>query len=309
MQEQFGIRQVRSQLRGWCYMIRKLTRYQMRKMPRIYDYYDYSFRRRLGRSPDYENPQTLTDKLAWLRRYDHDPLYTTLTDKVAVRDWVRERVGDDVLVPCYGVWDRAADIDFSSLPRSFVLKCNHESKFVVICEDKEQLDELYVRAQLATRLKMNYYYRHREFHYRDIKPRIVAEKLLREDSGGEPIDYKFHCFNGVPQYISVIKDRHAATTRASYSLDWELLPFVADAPLPGEQIPRPAQLERMGEIADILAEGLTYCRVDLYAVENKVYFGELTVLSSAGQMIYNPESYDLYWGERLILPVSSDRKQ
>ena len=170
MSQQALLSRARSMLRGRWYVIRKLVQYRLRPLGMRFGYYEYKFRKKTGRPPNYQNPLTFTDKLAWMRLYDHNPLYTQLVDKIAVRDYVRERVGEDVLIPQYGVWKSAEDIDFDSLPNSFVLKCNHESGFVIICRDKELLDTVYVRAQLATRLKMNYYYHHLEYLHLSSSP-------------------------------------------------------------------------------------------------------------------------------------------
>lgn len=262
----------------------------------------WAYRWKFGRTPDYTTPRTMNEKLGWMRLYDRNPLYTRLADKIAVRDYVRERVGDAILIPCYGIWNKAEDIPFAELPDRFVLKCNHECGFVVLCRDRATLDQQYVRAQLATRLRMNYYDHCREWPYRNIQPRIMAEKLLQNSDGSEPMDYKFHCFGGVPQYIYVVKDRHSHPVCGYYSPDWKLFPFSVSGDGPMGSFPPPTQLERMLNIARTLSRGLYYCRVDLYEVQGKIYFGEITLVSGAGLMAFSPESYDLYWGERLMLP-------
>lgn len=281
-------------------MVSKLTTYHIRRIALRQGYYERKFCRKVGHPPDYDNPRTFTEKLAWMRLHDRNPLYPTLVDKIAVRDYVRERVGEDILVPCYGVWDRPEDIDFDSLPKSFVLKCNHESGFVIICKDKDELDRTYVRAQLATRLKMNFYYRFHEWPYKHVKPRILAEELLVDENGAEPHDYKTHCFGGQPGYTAVFIGRHTAPKRGYYSPDWERMPFTGTTD-PLRDVPRPPQLERMQEIIRALAEGLRYCRVDLYVLTDRIYFGEITLFPGAGLLKYDPSSYDLYWGERVQL--------
>lgn len=286
-------------------MASKLVGYRVRQIRLRFGHYDRKFLKKTGRLPNYKNPQTLTDKIAWMRLYDLNPLYPTLVDKIAVRDYVHERVGEDVLIPCYGVWDRPGDIDFDSLPKSFVLKCNHESGFVIICRDKDKLDKTYARIQLATRLKMSFYYRYHEWPYRHVKPRIIAEELLTDENDGEPMDYKTHCFGGEPGYIAVFIDRHGSPARGYYSADWERLHFTGTTD-PVRELPRPPQLERMMEIARALAKGLHYCRVDMYAVKDKVYFGEMTLFPGAGLLKFKPDSYDRHWGSMLKLPTGSE---
>ncbi|MHB9024673.1 MAG: ATP-grasp fold amidoligase family protein [Armatimonadota bacterium] len=291
-----------SQLRGWCYMGSRLAEYQFRRFAARHGYYEHLFRRRYGRAPDYASPRTFSDKLAWMRLHDRNPLYTQLVDKIAVRDYVRERVGEDVLVPLYGAWESAAEVSFDALPERFVLKCNHECGFVVLCRDRAKLDVPYVRMQLATRLRMNYYHRFLEWPYRDVPPRILAEELLQDEDGGEPVDYKFQCFHGVPQYIFAMKNRHSAPVCGFYSPEWELFPFTySHFPLPTEPWPRPALFDHMRAIAVELSRGLPCCRVDLYAVRERVYFSELTIIAAAGFLMFQPDSYDRFWGDRLTL--------
>jgi hypothetical protein len=291
-------------IHGWWYSVTTLAAYEIRRFLTYHGYVEFVYRWKFGRAPDYITPRTFNEKLGWMRLYDHNPLYTILADKIAVRDYVRERVGEEVLIPCYGVWKTAAEIPFDTLPDRFVLKCNHECGFVVLCRDRATIDQRFVRTQLATRLRMNYYYHSREWPYRDIPPLIMAEKLLLDDQGGEPIDYKFHCFAGVPQYIYVVKDRHSRPVCGYYSPDWELFPFTVLGHGATGDFPRPSQLERMLDIAVALSRGLYYCRVDLYAVQENVYFGEMTLVSGAGLMVFSPESYDLHWGKRLFLPAT-----
>jgi hypothetical protein len=290
-----------SMMRSWLYTVTTLIVYYIRRFLICHGYVEFVYRIKFGRAPNYITPQTFNEKLGWMRRYDDNPLYTILADKIAVRNYVRDRVGQDVLIPCYGIWKTAAEIPFETLPGRFVLKCNHESGFVVLCRDKAMLDQRFVRSQLATRLRMNYYYFWGERLYRNIPPQIMAEELLMDEHGKEPIDYKFHCFNGVPQYIYAVKDRHSKFVGGFYSPLWELLPFNASH-TPPKILPRPNQLQQMLDIAGSLSRGLYYCRVDLYAVQEKVYFGEITILSGAGLYVFSPDIYDFYWGKRLILP-------
>ena len=290
-----------SVIRGWQYTVKTLIAYWIRRFLISNGNLELIYRREFGRAPHYIIPHTFNEKLGWMRLYDHNPLYTILADKIAVRNYVRERVGEDVLIPCYGIWNKAVEIPFENLPNRFVLKCNHESGFVVFCRDQATFDHRFVRAQLATRLRINFYYRYLEWPYRDILPRIMAEELLMDEHGEEPIDYKFHCFSGVPQYIHAVKDRHSRPVHGCYSPDWELLPFNVGQASP-KVLPRPNQLEQMLKIAVSLSRSLYYCRVDLYAVQEKVYFGEMTLIPGAGLNAFSPDSYDLYWGERLTLP-------
>jgi hypothetical protein len=293
-----------SSLRGWRYMLRRLLSYQRRRwLPRLHQPHEVLFSRKFGRAPDYDNPRTFNEKLGWMIRNDHDPRYVQLADKIAVRDYVRTRVGEEILIPLYGVWDKPSQIPFDELPKKFIMKCNHESGFVIICRDRDQLDRCFVRAQLTTHLRMNYYYRNLEWHYRVIRPRILAEELLEDDQGGEPLDYKIYCFDGVPRYLYAMKDRHSPHPTCSfYTSAWELLACSYDRYTQPTPFPRPRQLVRMLDVAAVLSQGLYFCRVDLYAVRNRVYFGEITIVPGAGIVVLSPESFDYAWGEQLVLP-------
>jgi hypothetical protein len=297
-----------SSLRGWRYMTRRLTSYARRRcLPRRMFPHAAFFQRKFGRVPDYNQPRTFNEKLGWMLRYDHNPLYTRLADKIAVRDYVRERVGADVLIPLYGTWDKPSQVTFDDLPPKFMMKCNHESGFVIICRDRDKLDRRFVRAQLAAHLRMNYYYRNLEWHYRAIRPRILAEELLEDDNGGEPLDYKIYCFNGDPRYIYAMKDRHSPHPTCSfYTAAWDLLPCSYDRYTQPTPFPAPARLERMLEIAAALSAGLYFCRVDLYHVRNQVFFGEITIVPGAGIVVLSPNSFDEEWGDQIILPSLSD---
>ncbi len=297
-----------SKLRGWRYAVTQLAHYRFHRFLSEHGYYEYRYRRKYGHPPNYANPRTLSEKLAWMRLYDRDPRYVQLVDKLAVRDWVRERVGEEVLVPLYGVWEKASDIQLDELPERFVLKCNHECGYVVLCKDRDQLDWPFVQAQLATRLKMNYYYRYLEWPYLNVTPRILAEELLENEQGGEPLDYKFYCFDGEPHYLYIVKDRHTKPIRAYFSTDWEPMPFYSPEFMKGPlmpALPRPTQFEQMLNIARKLSQGLRYCRVDLYEVREQVFFGEITLICGAGFLTFTPDSYSYSLGDRIKLPEAA----
>ncbi len=282
-------------------MARELCSYRVRQVSLCFGRYDRRFRHKTGHFPNYKNPKAFSEKLAWMRLYDRNPLYVTLVDKVAVREYVRERVGEDVLIPLYGTWANAKDIDFAALPRRFVLKCSHDSGFVVICKNKEQLDISYVRAQLAARLKMNHYYRHHEWPYLHVEPRVICEELLMGENEGPPSECSIHCFGGEIGYILKTVGRHSDSLRGYYSRDWEKLPFdQANGPI--TDFPRPPYLERLLQMARALAKGLRYGRVDFYEARGKLYFSEIDLCPRAGLIRYIPSSYDRYWGDRLPLP-------
>lgn len=236
------------------------------------------FRKRLN----LKAPRTFNEKLMWLKLNEPDVLKTQCTDKYLVREYVRARCGEELLIDLHGVYERAEDIDFARLPNRFVLKCTHGSGFNIVCKNKLFLDEDYTRKQLNNWLKMNYSLYCGEPHYAGIRPRIVAERYIGKRSGQLPIDYKIHCFHGEPQFIDVVMDRDTPLKKnLTYTCDWELLPYTHDSVQFDGDCERPVKLAEMLDIARKLSRAFTYVRVDLYAVGVRIYFGELTFTPAA----------------------------
>lgn len=264
------------------------------------------YRAELGRDPDLDSPRTLNEKILWLNLRHDDPRRTALSDKVAVRDWVRERIGARHLVPVLGVYDDAEDIELDSLPDRFIIKAAHGSGWNLIVRDKRDLDWSLARDTLQDWLTRNYHAHKRERQYRVIKPRLVIEELLLDERGAIPDDYKIWCLRGRTGdtfFVQVDMDRFSNHSRNYYDLDWNLLPFhKADSPPNPEGRPRPARLHEMVEIARELSDDFPLVRVDLYATGDRVYFGEMTFTPDAGMARFQPAEWDRKLGDLIGLP-------
>lgn len=238
----------------------------------------------MGKLPDLTSPKTFNEKLNWLKLCDRNPLYTTLVDKCAVKQWVVDKIGEQYVIPTLGVWNKFDDIDFDKLPNQFVLKCTHDSGSYVICKDKAKLDKRAARKKLTTALKRNFYYVGREYPYKNAPPRIIAEKYI-EDRNGVFVDYKFSCFNGYVDCVMVCLDRHINDVKFYFfDKDWNLKRLNVrgkNAP-EGFTIPKPSCMDEMFEIAAKLSKDIPFVRVDLFECDGKVYFGEMTFYPDSG---------------------------
>ena len=271
-------------------------------------YIKFLFRSRMGRWPNFKNPQTFNEKLQWLKLYDRKPIYTTLVDKYAVKQYVAERIGEDYIIPTLGVWEKFDDIDFDTLPDQFVLKCTHDSGGIVICRSKKDLDLPAARNKIEKCLKRNFYWNGREWPYKKVKPRIIAEAYMEDTATKELRDYKFFCFNGEPKFILVCRDRFGKSglTEDFYTVEWQHLqlkrPKHPNAEVPAE---KPEELEQIVEISKKLSKGIPFVRTDFYVVNHKVYFGEFTFFPANGFERFEPEEWDNICGSWIRLP---DRK-
>ncbi len=258
---------------------------------------------RLGKKCDLSCPKSFNEKLNWMKLYDRNPLYTKMADKLAVRDIVKEKLGEEYLIPLIGSWKKTADIDTGSLPEQFVLKCTHDSASVVICKDKKSFDFEEAFRKLEKSLSTNYFYPAREWVYKDIPPRIVAEEYMTDESGTELKDYKIFCFNGKPELIQVDFGRFTHHERNLYSTDWELLKETFEYPgNPEHLIERPENLEEMLSFAAKLSEGIPSVRTDFYSIRGKTYFGEITFYQEGGFGHFSSEEFENKLGELIELP-------
>lgn len=267
-------------------------------------YIKLQFKNFIGKELDLKNPQSFNEKMQWLKLYDRNPQYTKLVDKFEVRKYIAEKIGNQYLIPLLGIYDSFEDIDFDQLPKEFVLKPTHTSGDVFICKDKTKINYEDLRETVNKWLKRNYYYVHREWPYKNIKPRIICEKFMVDESGSELKDYKFYCFNGEPKCILVATERHSETgTKMDfYDIDWNLLPFKRTSPRSGTVINKPKSFDKMVEISRILSKDIPFVRVDFYDVNGHLYFGELTFYPSSGLEKFFPEKYDYILGSWLTLP-------
>lgn len=259
-------------------------------------YLKLRYRLRTGHRLDLNNPRTFNGKIQWLKLNDRNPLYTTMVDKFEAKKYVADIIGEKYIIPTYGVWNRAEDIDFSKLPDRFVLKCTHDSGGIVVCKDKNTLDRESCIKFLDGALKSNFYYISREWEYRDVKPRIIAEKYMEDNVVNDLRDYKIHCFNGKPMFIQVIGNRNFRTHTGNqmfYTFKWKKANWAfADYPPFENDIEKPQCLREMYEIAKKLSAEMAYVRIDLYEINHHVYFGEITPYPSGGFYRYkDPYTY------------------
>lgn len=259
------------------------------------------FKRRLGYAMDWKNPQSFNQKLQWMKLYDENPLYSTYADKVEVRNFVVATIGEQYLIPCLGVYDKAEDINYDLLPDRFVLKCNHGAKYNVICKDKSKLDILATNTAINKWLKDKFWRQKREYHYRAIKPRILCEQYMEDAETSGLNDYKVFMIAGEPYMIQVDLDRFGEHQRNIYDADWHLLDVEISFPK-GPDVPRPVVLDEMVDCAKKLADGFAEVRVDFYVINGKLYFGEMTFFSGAGFSRYKPREFEFEMGKKLKLP-------
>ncbi len=270
------------------------------------EYLKKRFRAHFNCSLNIENPKTFNEKLQWLKLYDRKAEYTVMVDKYRVREYISNKIGNRYLVPLLGVWDSPDEIDFSSLPDKFVLKCNHNSGTgMCICTDKSSLNIEQVKENLRKGLKQDYYLTGREWIYKDVPRKIIAEQFLKSDAGGLT-DYKIHCFNGVPKFILVCCDRFAESglTEDFYTPQWEHMDIKRpDIPNATAPIQKPKELEQMLMLAEKLSKNIPFIRIDFYYVEGKIYFSELTFFPASGFDSFEPKIWDEKFGEWLTLPT------
>ena len=274
-------------------------------------YLKYKYQRTIGTKLDLNNPQRLTAKIQWLKINYRRKEHIVLADKLKVRDFVSERIGDKYLIDLYGVFDNPNLLDSSNLQNNTIIKCNHDSSGGVIIRN-EKPDIKFIKKEFKKRLKKNHYYQTKEWQYKYIKPVILVEKLLLNKCGKIPNDFKFHCFHGQPYFIYASIDREGENYRKIYDLSWnemdvEWRPGNKKQKI-GKNIKKPDCLDEMIEISRKLSSRLPYCRIDLYEVDSKVYFGEITLHPHGGMEQIIPETYDFLWGSKLDLEKINDVK-
>lgn len=264
------------------------------------------YRLKLGKKLDLENPKCLTEKINWLKLYDRNPLYHQLVDKYEVKSYVREKLGAEVVIPEYGVWDSFDEIDFSKLPDKFILKCTHASGGMAICNDKQTFDTNKAKKSLNRFMGREYYYSSREWAYKDVKPRIMAEALIESLGHEDSVEYKLTCYNGKVAFFTICtgiahsdfeKRKNDHFDRNYNKLDWYAYYKPADKP-----VTIPKEMGKMIEYAETLAEGIPQVRVDFYLIDGNIFFGEMTFYTWAGFIEFTPPIWDEKLGSWLQLP-------
>ncbi len=268
---------------------------------------EHQFEQAVGYKPNIDNPKSFNEKLQWLKLYNEDPLLTKCADKYLVRDYVKEKIGEEYLIPLLGVWDSPDEIDFDKLPEQFVLKVNWGSGQNIIVKDKSKLDIKEAKAKLKEWLKphSNHYYFGFEWCYKNIQPKIIAEKYI-EQIDGNLLDYKIFCNNGNPSFLFVGIDRHKDLKFNFYDLDFNLLPFKQHYDVSNKKIPKPECFQEMLNVAKKLSKDFLHARIDLFLIGNKIYFGEITFYHFNGLEAFEPVEWDYKLGEMLTLPASQN---
>lgn len=265
-------------------------------------YITIKYKLEMNQKLNLKEPKTFNEKLQWLKLYDRKPEYTKMVDKYEAKKYVADIIGEEYIIPTLGVWDKFEDIDFTKLPNQFVLKPTHASGNVFICKNKDEIDYKKLKKTVQKWLKRNYYLVHREWPYKNVRPRIIAEQYMVDESGTELKDYKFFCFNGEPKLLFVAKDRPYATKFNYYDMDFKKLPFKQHYKNFNDYIEKPKGFEKMIELSRKLSKDIPHVRVDFYDINGKVYFGELTFYHLSGFEKFEPEEWDRILGDMLELP-------
>ena len=263
------------------------------------------FPKYLGYPLDLNNPQTYNAKLQWLKLNNRHPEYSKLVDKYEVKDYVKRKAGDRYVIPTLGVWNGVDELNFDDLPQQFVLKCTHDSGSVVICSNKSDFDIKKAKKILKRGLqnKNNFAIHNKEYPYKYVKPRIIAEQYM--DDGMGLIDYKFFCFDGEPRFLFVATDRNHSEQETKFDffdMDWNHLPVTNGHPNNPNQPNKPKNFDEMVKVASTLSQGIPHVRVDLYNIKGRVYFGELTFFHWSGLVPFKPKKWDYEFGNYLVLP-------
>ena len=261
-----------------------------------------------GKRINWKNPLSYNEKLQWLKVYNRKPEYTMMVDKYEVKKYVSNVIGEQYIIPTYAVWDKVEDIDFDSLPNSFVLKCTHNSTIgLCVCKNKNSINREEVINNLRAGLQNNFYLNGREWPYKNVKPRIIAEKYM-EDETGQLRDYKFFCFSGKVKALFIATDRNKGPHETRFDFfdeHFNHLPFTNGHPNANVPPTKPICFDEMINLAEKLSKGIPHVRIDFYEVNGKIYFGEITFFHWSGLMPFSPDSWDEKLGSWIELPQNN----
>ncbi len=265
------------------------------------EYLKRMYKAKIGKELNLENPRTFNEKLQWLKLHNRNPLYSTMVDKYEAKKYIADLIGEEYVVPALGIWDHFNEINFDKLPNQFVLKTTHDSGSVVVCKDKKSFNKEAAKKKLEKSLKKNFYYFGREWPYKDVKPRILAEVYLHDDLTNELRDYKFFAFDGVAKALYITTGREIDRRTDFFDMDFHHLDIQDDlnATVPPQ---KPETFEKMREIAEKISKGIPEIRVDFYEVNSRAYVGELTLFYLSGLVPFKPEEWDETFGSWIKLP-------
>jgi hypothetical protein len=276
-------------------------------------YLEMLFHVRMGYKLNIKSPRTFNEKLQWLKLYDRKPEYPNMVDKFEVKEYVRGILGNEYIVPLLGVWEKPEDIEWGKLPNQFVLKTTHGggSTGVVICPDKKSFDKEKAISVLNKSMKDNIWSELREWPYKNLHKRIIAEEYLTDQTNsvnGDLNDYKFYCFNGNVKYCEVITGRRTKKQIDFFDLNWNHMDFTFNGYDFADQRPqKPKCFDTMVEVAGKLCKDKPYSRIDLYVIGNKVYFGEITFYPASGFRGFHPDEWNIRLGDMITLPVKTNK--
>jgi len=273
------------------------------------EYLKKMFLENVGYKLNLQSPTTYNEKLQWLKLYDRNPLYTQLVDKCEVKEYVKDVIGAEYVVPLYGVWESFDEINFDLLPSKFVLKCTHDCGGLVICKDKSKLNMAEAKSKIDKALNENYYYRTREWPYKNVKPRIIAEQLVEISDSDDLPDYKFFCFDGIVKAMFIATERNIPGEEVKfdfYDREFNHLSIIQGHENNKNNPPqKPLMFEKMVDLAEQLSKGIPHVRVDFYEANGKIYFGEMTFFHFGGMVPFDPMGIDSQWGSYINLPKSN----
>ena len=252
------------------------------------------------------NPKTFSEKLQWLKLYDRKPEYTIMADKAAVKQYVADKIGPDFIIPTIGIYDSVKKIPFNKLPENYVIKCTHDSGSTFIFNKNKPLNIEITKKELASRLNRNFFWFGREWSYKNIKPQIIIEEFIPDENGNCPVDYKFFCFDGKMEIFKIDYNRFTNRAANYYDKNCKFLEIgkIHSTPDPSIKLELPDNFKEMVEITEKLSEGIPFLRVDLYSVNNHIYFGELTFYPSSGIEPFLGDG-DIIMGNLLNLPKNN----
>lgn len=264
------------------------------------DYIKKKYRLYMGKNLNLENPESFNEKIQWLKLHDHNERYINMVDKYEVKNYVADKIGEEYIIPTYGIWNSAEELNIDQLPKQFVLKCTHDAGSVIICMDKGNFNIAAAKTKLKRCLKKNFYFQNREWVYKNIRPRVIAEKYISDRSTGDLRDYKIYNFNGRPRIIQVSIDRFTKHKLYFFNTDWQYIGTKLETPADSRYlIEKPAQLGEMLALAQKLSENIPFVRTDFYCFDSHIYFGEYTFYPAGGYGKFVPEQLDYELGREI----------